>query len=186
MSIKKYKSVPKRSIKAYFNAALWGDYDVVLNFLRGTDPWATEVLDREEVDRLKLAPKSDWSEFGIPVDTQLYEFQAATALMISACNGHLRLVSLFLELGSDSSFRDQRGRHCLMWAAQTGQLHVISFLLDWHAESLILTPRTLQRRIVRGDGGASLTPDGKEPVWVDSPRSLEKRKYAYPMTSPLK
>ena len=182
----KYKSVPKRSIKAYFNAALWGNYDLVVHFLRGTDYFAVEVLDREEVERLTLAPKSNWSDVGMPVDTQLYEFQAATALMIGAANGHLRIVSLLLELGADSKFRDRRGRHSLMWAAQTGQLHVISFLLDWQAESLILTPRTLQRRIVRGDGGATLTADGKEPTWADSPRSFEKRKEAYPMKSPLK
>jgi hypothetical protein len=186
MSTKQFKSVPKRSIKAYFNAALWGDYDTVVEFLRGTDRFSVQILDREEVLRLTLAPKSTWSDVGIPVDTQLYEFQAASALMISAANGHMRLVSILLELGADTTMKDRRGRHSLMWAAQTGQLHVVSFLLDWHAEALVLTPRTLQRRIVRGDGGASLTPDGKEPVWVDSPRSLEKRKEAYPMKSPLK
>ena len=183
---KKFVSVPKRSIKAYFNAALWGDYDTVVEFLRGTDQFSIQILDREEVLRLTLAPKSTWQDYGIPVDTQLYEYQGASSLMISAANGHMRLVSILLELGADSNLKDTRGRHSLMWAAQTGQLHVISFLLDWHAESLILTPRTLQRRIVRGDGGASLTSDGKEPIWIDSPRSLEKRKLAYPMKSPLK
>ena len=182
---KKFVSVPKRNIKAYFNAALWGDYDMIVEFLRGTDQFSSQILDREEILRLTLAPKSSWQDAGIPVDTTLHEFQSASPLMISAANGHLRLVSLLLELGADPSLKDRRGRHSLMWAAQTGQMHSIAYLLDWHAESLILTPRTLQRRIVRGDGGASLTADGKEPVWLDSPRSLEKRKPIKRLASPL-
>ena len=85
---KKFVSVPKRSIKAYFNAALWGDYDTVVEFLRGTDQFSIQILDREEVLRLTLAPKSTWQDYGIPVDTQLYEYQGASSLMISDANGH--------------------------------------------------------------------------------------------------
>ena len=127
-----HRMVPKRSIKAFVNAALWGDYDTCVDFLRGTDVYSVKILDREEIKQLKLAPKSEWGDNGIPVDTQLYEFHGASALMIACANGHIRLVSLFLELGANPSLRDVRGRHSLMYAAQSGQLHVVSFLLDWH------------------------------------------------------
>ena len=60
-----HRMVPKRSIKAFVNAALWGDFETCVDFLRGTDVYSTKILDREEVLRLKLAPKSEWNEQGI-------------------------------------------------------------------------------------------------------------------------
>lgn len=183
-----HKMIPKRTIKAFVNAALWGDFETCVDFLRGTDVYSVKILDRDEVLRLKLAPKSQWNDQGIPVDTQLYEFQGASALMIAAANGHIRLVSLLLELGANPSLRDVRGRHALMYAAQSGQLHVVSFLLDWHCEAAILTPRTLQRRIIRGDAGnaAGQAPgeegkeEGKEPAENDGLAPLS------PVTAPTK
>ena len=51
-----HRMVPKRSIKAFVNAALWGDFEACVDFLRGTDVYSVKILDREEVLRLKLAP----------------------------------------------------------------------------------------------------------------------------------
>ena len=117
---------PKRTIRKFINACIWGDVELCTQMLRGDpdpdDPTAEELTE-DQLRQQQNLNKNLWH--GIPVDSQLYDIHGCTGLMIAASNGHVEIVALLLELGAKQTIKDMRGWTALMYASHAGKWSII-------------------------------------------------------------
>lgn len=167
-----------------------------------------DVLDCEEGHPLSMAAANGHVsvvslllKHGVPVDLHTGTREKRTALHLAAEKGHLDVLRVLVDAGSQINAQDYLGTTSLHFAVHEGHLEAVQFLLARGADpnmsttsgstALCMAPRSGSVDVVRCllDHEATTNPccpAGRNPLWQLAQAAERIRRYCGPPTRPIR